>query len=271
MIRVLLALADRGDDGISARRLALVAGYPADNESGLAALRRDLRRLRQVGWDIESLGDVGQDGRYVLHARDNRMAVLLSPGEQAALQQALRDFDAVVPSPPAHLADLERAVHRHCLTWFSYRHVRRTVHPHALHNGPSGWMLRGLETESGMVKEFVVDRMADDVMIGQPGTAEAPVSVPRLSFDPMTWEVDPPLEVTLAVTPGFQREVCRVMTGGRVVATCEDEVQVAVVVTNRVAFRSRLLELGLRVQVIGPAEATDRVVTALRAVAEARP
>jgi predicted DNA-binding transcriptional regulator YafY len=97
LIRVLLALADRGDRGVSARRLALVAGYPGDTESGLAALRRDLRRLRQVGWDIESLGDNGQDGRYVLHARDNRMAQLLSPGEQAALQQALRESDAEVP------------------------------------------------------------------------------------------------------------------------------------------------------------------------------
>lgn len=271
MIRVLLALADRGDDGVSARRLAVVAGYSADTESGLVALRRDLRRLRQVGWDIESLGGDGHDGRYVLHARDNRMALLLSPGEQAALQQALRDFDAVVPSPPAHLADLERAVHRHCLTWFSYRHLRRTVHPHALHNGPSGWMLRGREVESGMVKEFVVDRMADDVMIGQPGTAEPPAVVPRLSFDPMTWEVDPPLKVILSVSPGFEREVCRVMTGGLVVSRDDDEVRVAVVVTNRVAFRSRLLGLGLRVRVVGPREATDRVVAALRAVAESRP
>ena len=89
LIRILLALADRGDDGVSARKLAGVAGYPGDTESGLAALRRDVRRLRQVGWDIESAGDDGLEGRYVLHARDNRMALLLSPGEQAALQQAL--------------------------------------------------------------------------------------------------------------------------------------------------------------------------------------
>jgi proteasome accessory factor B len=269
LIRVLLALADRADRGVSARRLALVAGYPGDTESGLAALRRDLRRLRQVGWDIESLGDNGQDGRYVLHARDNRMALLLSPGEQAALQQALRESDAEVPSPPALLAELERAVRRHCLTWFSYRHRLRTVHPHVLHSGPSGWMLRGREVESGMIKEFVVDRMADDVVIGQPGTAESPDVVPRLSFDPMTWEVDPPLEVILAVEPDFYREVCRVMTGSRVVARRDDDVLIAVVVTNRVAFRSRLLDLGLRVRVVGPPEARDRVVAALRAVAEA--
>ena len=268
LIRILLALADRGDDGVFARRLARVAGYPGDAESVLAALRRDVGRLRQVGWDIESAGDVGLEGRYVLHARDNRMALLLSPGEQAALQHALNEVDAQIPPPPAHLADLERAVHRRCLTRFGYRHRLRTVHPHVLHNGPSGWMLRGREVESGIVKEFVVRRMADDVVIGQPGSSEPPGVVPRLSFDPMTWEVDPPIEVILATSPSFEREVCRVMSGGRVVGLRDDEVLIAVVVTNRVAFRSRLLELGLRVRVVGPPEAVEMVLAALRRVAQ---
>ena len=131
-------------------------------------------------------------------------------------------------------------------------------------------MLRGREVESGVIKEFVVRRMASDVVIGQPGTAELPEVVPRLSFDPMTWEVDPPLEVILAVQAEFEREVCRVMSGGRVIARRDDEVAVAVVVTNRVAFRSRLLDLGLRVRVVGPPEACDRVIAALHAVAESR-
>ena len=46
--------------------------------------------------------------------------------------------------------------------------------------------------------------MADDVVIGQPGSAEPPGVVPRLSFDPMTWEVDPPIEVILATSPDFR-------------------------------------------------------------------
>jgi len=106
------------------------------------------------------------------------------------------------------------------------------------------------------------------VVIGQPGTAESPAVVTRLSFDPMTWEVDAPLEVILAVTPGFEREVCRVMSGGRVVSRSDDEVRVAVVVTNRVAFRSRLLELGPQVRVVGPPEAVEMVVAALRRLAQ---
>ena len=268
LIRILLALSERGTDSVSARKLARVAGYPDDTESGLAALRRDVRRLRQVGWDIESVGEDGLEGRFVLHARDNRIALLLSPGEQAALHEALRDVDAQTPPPPPQLAELERAVHRHCLCWFSYRQRHRTVHPHALHNGPSGWMLRGCEVESGVVKEFVVRRMADDVVIGQPGTAETPDVVPRLSFDPMTWEVDPPIEVILAAAPDLQQEVSRVMSGGRVVGRRDGEVLVAVVVTNRVAFRSRLLELGPQVRVVGPPEAVEMVVAALRRLAQ---
>ena len=59
LIRILLRLADSGDAGVDARRLDGVACYQGDAESGLAALRRDVRRLRQVGWDIEAAGDDG--------------------------------------------------------------------------------------------------------------------------------------------------------------------------------------------------------------------
>ena len=58
------------------------------------------------------------------------------------------------------------------------------------------------------------------------------------------------------------------MSGGRVVGRRDDEVLIAVVVTNRVAFRSRLLELGLRVRVVGPPEAVEMVLAALRRVAQ---
>ena len=53
-----------------------------------------------------------------------------------------------------------------------------------------------------------------------------------------------------------------------VVGRRDDEVLIAVVVTNRVAFRSRLLELGLRVRLVGPPEAVEMVLAALRRVAQ---
>jgi predicted DNA-binding transcriptional regulator YafY len=268
MLRILLALADKEVRGLSARRLGAIAGYAVDTDSGLSALRRDLRQLRDRGWDIESRGGEGAEGHYVLHARDNRMALLLTPGEQAALQSALLGAEHDVPVPSGPLAELERAVEQRCLTRFTYRHKRRTVHPHTLHNGPSGWMLRGREVESGLVKEFVVRRMSGPVAIGRPRSAAVPEPVPKHSFDPMTWQVDPPLEVTLATTPDFEYEVCQAMTGSRVIARNGDEVLVSVLVTHRAAFRSRLLELGLRVQIVGPPEARKAVLARLHAMLE---
>ena len=266
LLRILLTLSDRQDHGVTARKLGQVAGYSVDTESGMSALRRDLRQLRKHGWAIVSDGDEGAEGHYRLRARDNRMALLLTPGEQAALQQALRDSGAEVPVPPDHLAELERAVEQRCLTRFGYRNKTRTVHPHTLHNGPSGWMLRGREVESGVVKEYVVRRMAGNVEIGQPGTSGVPEPVPKHSFNPMTWHVDPPVEVTLTTVADFEPEVLRVMTGGRVVARTGGEVRIVVPVTNRVAFRSRLFELGLRVRLVDPPAGREAVLRVLHGI-----
>ena len=266
MVRILLTLADTQDRGVSARRLGRVAGYAVDTDSGLSALRRDLRDLRRHGWSILSDGGEGAEGHYRLKAQDNRMALLLTAGEQAALQEALRSSEADVRVPPRQLAELERAVEQRCLTRFSYRDKQRTVHPHTLHNGPSGWMLRGREVESGVVKEYVVRRMAADVRIDRPGSAAVPEPVPKRSFDPMTWDVDPPVDVTLSTTSAYEPEVLRVMTASRVVERGGDEVRVVVPVTNRVAFRSRLFELGLRVRVIDPPAARSAVMAVLDAI-----
>jgi hypothetical protein len=80
--------------------------------------------------------------------------------------------------------------------------------------------------------------------------------------------VDPPREVVLQTTPDFEYEVCRVMTGSRVIERDGARVLVSVPVTHRAAFRSRLLELGLRVQLVDPPEAREAVFDALRAVLE---
>ena len=147
------------------------------------------------------------------------------------------------------------------------------MHPHTLHNGPSGWMLRGREVESGTVEEYVVRRIVGDVAIDWPGSAAVPESVPRHSFDPMTWAVDPPVDVTLATSSDYEHEVLRVMAGSRVTERIEEvgaaryEVRIVVPVTNRVAFRSRLFELGLRVRVVDLPAARDLVLGVLREIA----
>lgn len=270
LLRILLALAV-SERGITAHKLARIAGHATD-ESGLTKLRRDIRQLRaDGGWDIESSGNEGESGHYVLHAHDNRLALLLTPGERAALRQAAMATDVDVPSPSPRLATLERAVERHCLAHFTYRQRQRTVHPHTLHNGPSGWMLRGREVESDMIKEYVVERISGAVRIDGPGTAELPEGIPRHSFDPLTWVVDP-LEDVLVVTPvDHAEEVAAMLTGAVEQERRVDEVILVVPVTHRAAFRSRILELGERVRLVGPSANADELVAALRAVADERP
>jgi predicted DNA-binding transcriptional regulator YafY len=268
LIRMVILLSDKGDAGASARQLATVAGYTEKTESSLAALRREVTHLRSGGWNVVNSAADGEDGRYVLHAQDNRLAVLLTPGERLALQQALQDVETDLAPPPAVLAELERAVERHCLTQFTYRTIRRTVHPYTLHSGPSGWMLRGREISNDIVKEFVVTRMTGDVVIGQPGTAEMVETVPHQGLDPMTWLTDPPVDVALSTTHDYVTEVLRVLSGGVVTDHGESGVRISLRVTNRAAFRSRLYELGVRVHVLGPPEMRAEILADLGAVAE---
>jgi predicted DNA-binding transcriptional regulator YafY len=266
LLRILLALSNR-ERGIAARRLAEIAGHATD-ENGLTKLRRDIRQLREDGgWDIESVGGEGESGRYLLHAHDNRMALLLTPGERAALQQAAMAVDVAVPEPSPQLAVLERAVERHCIARFSYRHKRRRVHPHTLHNGPSGWMLRGREVDSDLIKEFVVERISGAVSIDDPGSADVPDSIPRHSFDPLTWDVDPLEDVLVVIPAEHADEVASVLTGAVEHSRSGDQVILTVPVTHRAAFRSRIFELGGRVRLVGSSANRDELIMVLRSAA----
>jgi predicted DNA-binding transcriptional regulator YafY len=146
--------------------------------------------------------------------------------------------------------------------------VPRSVHPHTLHNGPSGWMLRGRELESGTVKEFVVARIAGGVELDDPGTSEVPDDIPRHDFDPLSWQVDPPETVTIATSSDFADESLRLLTGAVEVGRRDDEVIIEVPVTHRAAFRSRMAELGVRVRFVGPSATAEQMITRLRELAE---
>jgi predicted DNA-binding transcriptional regulator YafY len=268
VVRILIALTESGEQGLGARRLCQIANLPG-NESGLTQLRRDLAQLRRDGgWDIVSSGEQGEAGRYVLHAHDNRLELLLTAGERAALQQASVAVGTDIPDPPTRLAELEHAVERHCLVGFGYKHRPRTVHPHTLHNGPSGWMLRGREVESDTVKEFVVARIAGSVTLDDPGSAEVPEDIPRHDFNPMSWQLDPPETVTVATATAFAEEALQLLTGSQVIERTDDEVIIEVPVTHRAAFRSRMAELGVRVRFVGESANADEMISALRRLAE---
>jgi predicted DNA-binding transcriptional regulator YafY len=137
------------------------------------------------------------------------------------------------------------------------------VHPARVHSGPSGWYLSGREAGGDVVKEFVVARMSD-IALDPPGTADVLPEPARPSLDPLSWEVDPPVEVVLAV-PAEHRVLAENLLGTPV-STAESGGNLALtyLVTNRQVFRYRIYELGTRVRVIAPSEVRAEIVAELR-------
>lgn len=69
-IAAVLKVADRM--GVTAERLLQVGEY--HGERGLDELGRDLRYLRQQGWQIDNVADPGEPARYRMVTVDNRWA-----------------------------------------------------------------------------------------------------------------------------------------------------------------------------------------------------
>ena len=207
-------------EGAGVSRLAKAAGYD-DDTSGISALRRDIRNLEEGGWGIPNTAPPGAEGHYVLHAQDNRLALVLTPAERALLNQTLDDGQ--VPAPPACLDDLERAAERHCLARFSYKGKRREVHPYTVHSGPSGWVLRGRETGSDTVKSFVVSRIADGRDDRPPGIGRGRSHRPAPRFRPDALGCGPAGRRDLADPSRALDEVRRSLAGARIVDETDPE------------------------------------------------
>jgi predicted DNA-binding transcriptional regulator YafY len=107
-----------------------------------------------------------------------------------------------------------------------------------------------------------------EVVPDAPGTAPA-VAVPvRPQLDPVTWEVDPPVDVLVVTTPEHLAHVESMLGAASEVDADGDEVRLTIPVTHRAAFRRRLYELGTRVRLLGPPEVRDEVRAELQAVAQ---
>lgn len=264
LIRILICLTEADRWGVPIGRLLRVADLAEDTDASRAQLRRDLAILRRGGWRIDNIAPEGSDARYQLTVRDNRLAVLLTPGERAALRQVLERAVGDRSAPPPFLGELQHAVRDACLLFFTYRGTARTVHPEELAATPSGWVLAGREDGDTQTKEFVTAWMGEPD-VGDPGTAIRRPDLPA-RLDPMQWPVDEPVTVTLGVVPAFVTDVLYQLPGAEVVEIGPDEVIMTVLVTNRAVCRARLYALGLRARVLGPPGAVADIVDNLRAV-----
>ncbi len=275
LIRILICLADGDRRGVPIGRLLRMADLTEDTDATRAQLRRDLAVLRQGGWDIRNVAGDGEDGRYVLDARDNKLALLLTPGEIAALREVWSAASVDHAKPPPFVGRLHHAVRDRSLTSFGYDGRRRVVHPDALYSTSSGWVLLAREQIADPPKEFVTPWI-HDLAVDEPGTAGPLPELPAERLDPLRWQLDPPMRVRLGVPSPFVDDVLGLLRGAEVVPagpgeTDLDETLVELVVTNQATFRARLYALGLRVRVLEPASFVAEIVANLRAVAGTAP
>lgn len=292
LVRLAAVLQKAGARGVLAERLAEVAGFTGNDRVDQVA--RDLRFLKRQGWQIDQVADEGEPARYVMTTVDNRLRVTLTPDQQRALQRAVLladrsdlvarlglpqserppDLQAGLPltGHDATLSTVLRAVQRNSRLRFRYKGRQRCVHPQSLRTQNGSWYLRAVEDDqqgeqvAEQVKVFVVSRM-DDVTADPPGTARRLPRVEHTGLHPMTWQVDPPVEVTLRTSPDFRPDVERWLGRPARVTPAGDEVEMTYDVTHRAALRTRLYELGPRVRLVGPPEIRDEVIAELEAIA----
>ncbi|HWJ81372.1 MAG TPA: WYL domain-containing protein [Nocardioides sp.] len=287
LVRIAAVLHAHGRAGVSGADLAEVAEFTG--EERMDQLARELRHLRSQGWSIVNVAEPGDPAHYVMETVDNRLTVRLTPGQQRALQQAVlvadrgdlvrrlglpesaRPVDVVPPIVPLAsageaLSAVVRATSQRARLRFTYKGTQRVVHPESVRSQNGTWYLRGREDGADTVKTFVVSRMSE-VSVDPAGSAERVGSVRHPGLHPMSWEIDPPVDVELRTTPDFEPDVRRWLGEPAGVRADGGSVVLRYRVTNRGAFRNRLYEMGRRVELLGPPEVRAEVLAELRRLA----
>lgn len=294
LVRIAAALHVNRRLGVDGETLAAIAGFDGVDKG--TQLKRELRHLENQGWQIENIAPPGDPARYRMTTVDNRLRVRLTPGQQAALRTAAlvadrgdlvqrlglpassRPVEVAEPSlaaptvagaRPEALTLVLDAVRARCVLRFGYKGLARVVHPESVRNQNGVWYLRGVpdaDLASGTVKTFVVSRMLD-VASGAPGSAEPVEPARHHALHPMSWEVDPPIDVVLATSPAFEPDVVRWLGEPVARSVVGDEVAMTYRVTHRAALRARVYELGRRVRVVGPEEVRAEILEELATAA----
>ncbi|MCX6397191.1 MAG: WYL domain-containing protein [Propionibacteriales bacterium] len=285
LVRLVAVLHQYGTQGVPANNLVDIAGF--DGVDAVSQLAREFRYLRELGWQIDNIGGEGTMGIYRMSTVDNRLAVKLSPEQQAALLRAVllasrddlverlglaqgeRPAEVVAAVPvagDAALSVVTEALRSGCLLRFRYAGSARAVHPEAVRAQNGKWYLRGHEEGSDIVKMFVVSRMSD--VVPDPTVKAVRLETERRTgLHPMTWQVDPPIDVRLCASVDYASDVRRWLGTPTEETESVGDVTFTYRVTNRSALRARIYELGPRVRVLGPEEIRDEILDELAVMA----
>ena len=277
---MLAILDDAGDDGIPAADLATRVGFIGEPDSQREMLKRDINALVGQGWQIENSADRGMPAVYRLRRGDPRVRLAFTSQERREFDRAARlagvDTARVsesVAEVPLHVAirrapafTLERLLHAHeyrCLIRFGYRDKDRTVASDAVRIESGHWYLVGREQGADAPKFFRLDRMGE-VSLDPPGTAGEAVDWPELTANPLLFRDGPEVTAVVAVHPDYRGTTERALGSAISVRREGMELVLDIPVVSHKTFLRRLLELDVRVRLLGPeslrAELRDALV-----------
>jgi predicted DNA-binding transcriptional regulator YafY len=287
----------RGRGATYADIVSGIPGYPEGDDARRRAFERDKKLLRD-----EDIPLVEEDGRYRIPPEDYYLPDLgLSEDEQLALQLAV----AAVPvgeggeeglrkltgglgaaaGAVSAIADLDEhpllptlhgAIRKRATVTFSHAGEPRTVEPASLFFRDGHWYLFGFDRLRAADRNFRVDRLGADVVVGEAGGFEARPSAPSAADEMMPKQPwlfggdDAEDDVELAVVRVDAVLAAKAIADAGASATAvRDEADGSVTLTMpvraRANFRSWVLGMLDHAEVIGPPELRADVAAWLRA------
>jgi proteasome accessory factor B len=275
-----------------------VPGYPefGDKATFRRAFERDKESLRDMGIPIRTVEVPGSDPPelgYLIRRDDYALRDPgLDPDELAAVHLAtaavrlegLSGTEAIwklggAPDAPdagvalaalptiPQLVPLFRAVADRAAVTFGYRDDERTVNPYRLSFSRGHWYLDGWDHARQDDRQFRLDRISGDVVVGDAGSFERPATLALDSSEP--WELgdEPPVDARVLIDGDRAGWALDHLANARVLEERDDgSVVVELTVTNRDAFRSFVVGFLDHAEVLAPAELRQEFVDWLRKV-----
>lgn len=269
--------------------------YPVSPPALRGAFERDKALLRDIGVPIETevLGgdQAGETGYRIDRDRYELRGLQLDDDERHALQMAVATVrseagqegiwklggsvlpsSSVITNVPSldALPVLRVAAGAHHTVEFRYRDVDRRLDPYGLLLREGFWYVIGHDHGHGEVRTYRVDRIDGAIGVLEATTFERPPGFdPRAVFPADAKELggDAGRTAEVAVYGALSGVVRGELGDAAVRRHAADHTVFAVPCTNLDAFRSWVLGLGDRAEVLGPPEVRAEIVSWLQACA----